>query len=173
MSAFSFTQSISPTRWAAAQLVVVTVASVVGVTLLDLVVRAFADGTDDFVQPTTGLSPAGWWQRPLLLVGTICLAFLLSIVSRGSSGGFWGGLGVLVVAGMVLNFVTRSTATSQSFVLACQGDGELCSRISSVVFRFRAADTSVGSTPEWLVFVSVGAAVALVLGFLLLRRRFR
>ena len=173
---FSFTQSISPMRWAATQLVTLTVPAVGGVLVLDSVITLLADHRFPATVSGTSFDPADLWLRPVVMVAMICLAFGLSILSRSSSGGFWGGLGFLVVGGMVLNFFSRSTGTSQSFSVACpNADGELCGRLSTVVFRSRALTTNpTGSfTSSWTVALAAVGLASLVGGFLLLRKRFR
>lgn len=173
LGTFSFTQSISLIRWAATQLGVIVATSVTGAVVLDGIIRTFVDGNP----LVDGSGSTSLWPRPLLIVAMICLAFALSIVSGGSSGGFWGGLGFLVVGGIVLNLLTGSTASSsQSDALTCPSDdGELCGRISLVVFQFRAlfADTAVRATPIWAISLTAVGIAGLLGGFLLLRRWFR
>lgn len=178
VSSFSFTQSISPIRWAATQLGVIGITTAVGLLTLDLLGRipqtARAIVGDD---PGGPLGASVWTHTALILV-TVGLGFGMSVLSGSASGGFWGGLGALVIGGLVAGILLRPTASGVSSVtvaVLCTGPAdELCGRVSSVVVQFRAFGIGTAAEPNQSSTISlvVAGLAGLIVGFLVLRRRF-
>lgn len=179
-AAFAFSQSVSPSRWAAAMSAVVIVPTVLIVAMLSAAtgaVIARLDRAEDSTVSTSGVLSHG--SIAVMMFGFICLAFALSTVIGTASGGFWGGLGFLVVGGIVLGSLgAGSSGTSSSQSITCTGDDlGRCSRLLNVLSRYQSLgnngrDIPTFSTTWVLIFLALGV-VSLLAGFLLLRLRFR